>query len=602
MSEERIQRALTALHRGRDEAIAGRNAAAAESFRKAAALEPDDAKVQLRAGEGLGNLGLVEEAEACFMAALARNPVLHLARFNLALAKLARGVPDEAAPLLSEVVRARPDVAPAWLHLGGALNAQGQYQEAGEALSRYLQAVPQDPVGLTWMGASLQFRGHFDDAERYYRAALASDPEFSDAHANLGKLLQAQGKPGVAAEHFHRVLTVNPAHPQALSGMAAWLDNEGRQQEAIELLDRSGLPRDHPDLVPIRARALRKLDRASEARDLLESTLLQPALPSESQVQLRFSLAATCDQLEEFAIAWKVATEANRLKRASFPDRVPGTDLEAMSVAVTDLEKAFAPASMENLMRSGCESECPVFIVGMPRAGKSLAEQIVCSHGCVSGAGELTAMGEISAALERRTGAWPEGAARVTRTDLDEMAAVYLGQLTADAPDEVGRVTDTMPFNFVHLGLIEMLFPRSRVIHCVRHPMDLVLRCYFKNFAGRSLRFAFSLEDLVHYYGLYRRLMGHWMRVSGLSTYILRYESLIEDTAGETRRLIDFLGLDWEPRCLEFYNAGVATSAAQTPIRRPLNDREVARWKHYSDQLGVAAESLHVAEYESGGF
>jgi tetratricopeptide (TPR) repeat protein len=602
VSGERLQQALDALQRGCDEAVAGRRDAAVEGFRSAAALAPEDAKVQLRAGEGLGNLGLIGEAEACFLAALARNPGLQLARFNLALAKLAGGVPQDAVPLLIEVVRARPDVAPAWLHLGGALNAQGEYPQAGEALSRYLQTAPQDPVGLTWMGASLQFRGLFDDAERYYRAALASDPDFSDAHANLGKLLQAQGKPAVAADHFQRVLQADPSHPQALSGMAAWLDNEGRQQQAIELLDRSGLPQEHPDLAPIRARALRKLDRASEARDLLERALASPALPADSQVQLRFSLAAACDEAGDFAAAWGTVEEANRLKRASLPGGGSVADLESMAAAVRDLERVFTRASMPHLLRSGCQSESPVFVVGMPRAGKSLVEQIICSHGSVRGAGELTAMGDASASLEQRTGAWPAGATQATRHDLDEIAATYLDQLTADVPDGIARVTDTMPFNFVHLGLIEMLFPRARVIHCIRHPLDLVLRCYFKNFAGRSLNFAFSLEDLARYYGQYRQLMCHWSRVSGLSTYVLRYESLIADAPGESRRLIDFLGLDWDPRCLEFYLPGVATSAAQTPVGRPLTDREVGAWKHYSAELRAVAGSLPVTEYESGGF
>ena len=147
-----------------------------------------------------------------------------------------------------------------------------------------------------------------------------------------------------------------------------------------------------------------------------------------------------------------------------------------------------------------------------------------------------------------------------------------------------------------------MLFPRARVIHCIRHPLDLVLRCYFKNFAGRSLNFAFSVQDLVRYYGQYRQLMRHWSSVSGLSTHVLRYESLIADAPGEIRRLIDFLGLKWDPCCLDFYTPGVATSAAQTPGRRPLNDREVGGWKHYSAELRAAAGSLPVVEYESGGY
>jgi hypothetical protein len=146
-----------------------------------------------------------------------------------------------------------------------------------------------------------------------------------------------------------------------------------------------------------------------------------------------------------------------------------------------------------------------------------------------------------------------------------------------------------------------MLFPRARVIHCVRHPMDLVLRCYFKNFAGRSLSFAFALEDIARYYLLYSELMAHWARVLSLSLHVLRYESLVTDPATETARLLDFLGLPWDPTCLRFHEPGVATSAAETPVRRPLDDREVGAWKNYRDHLEGIARQLPVEEYEHGG-
>jgi hypothetical protein len=147
-----------------------------------------------------------------------------------------------------------------------------------------------------------------------------------------------------------------------------------------------------------------------------------------------------------------------------------------------------------------------------------------------------------------------------------------------------------------------MLFPGARIIHCVRNPLDLILRCYFKNFAGRTLSFAFSLDDLVRYFGLYRALMQHWADASGLRTHLLRYEDLVEDTEGEARRLVAFLGLDWDPACLRYYEPGVARSAAPTPVRRPLDDREIGAWKHYEGGLSPIAGRLPLEQYDDSGF
>lgn len=601
MSADHLDQATAALQRGGEEAATGRREGAIDSFRTAARLCPADARIQVRAGEGLGNLGCVVEAEGCFRRALDNEPGFHLARFNLALARLAQGDPAGACALLREVVAARPDVPPAWLHLGGVLNALGRYREAGEALERYLRLTPGDPVGLTWQGASLQFRGAFDEAEHCYREALRSDPAFTDAHANLGKLLQAQGMPDAAEAHFREALGREPAHPQALSGLATWMDNDGRYDEAIDLLDRSGLPPEHPDLAPIRARCLRNLGRQTEARQVLERAIACPGITADSRIQLQFSLAVACDTTGHYAAAWSHAEAANRMKRESLPGGAPEADLAAMESAVVALKEAFSREAMDALPRSKSDTRQPVFVVGMPRSGKSLVEQILCSHGEVRGAGELTAMGDVSARLERRTGAWPQGVSRVTPTDLDEMAALYLETLTREAPRSA-RITDTMPFNFVHLGLIAMLFPRARVVHCIRHPLDLVLRCYFKNFAGRSLSFAFSVEDTVRYYGLYRDLMRHWATVAGPAIHVVRYEDLARDTEAQARGLIEFLGLDWDAACLDFYRAGVASSAAQTPIRCPLHEQEIGTWKNYSERLADAARALPVAEYEHGGF
>jgi tetratricopeptide (TPR) repeat protein len=590
----------TLLELGRLAATQGRSEEALQRLREAAALD-SGARVITRIGEALGNLGQVEEAEACFRRALDADPSIAAARFNLALARLAAGSPEDARHLLEEVVAVRPDLAPAWLQLGGSLNALGRYQEAVEAFRQHLALVPDSPVGLTWLGASLQFLGDFDAAERAYRAALDTDPELADAHTNLGKLLMAQGDAREAEKHFRRALHASPGHIQALSGLAARLDEEGRYEEALELA-REGSSEAPAILGPIHARILRHLGRFQDARHVLETAVCQPGLPADARVQLAFSRAALADESGDYATAWQYAEAANRLRRDLMPDGMAEGVIGAMERAVAELRGVFRKDAIELMARSGSRSDRPVFLVGMPRSGKSLAEQVICSHASVAGAGELTALGDVSSELGRRLGGWPERAGQATTAMLEPLAKRYLEVLEQTAGSDAARVTDTMPFNFVHLGLIEMLFPSARVIHCVRHPLDLLVRCYFKNFAGRSLSFAFSTTDIARYFMSYRDLMNHWRDVSGLAVHVLRYESLVSEPEREIRRLLRFLDLPWDDACLRFHEPGVARSAGPTPVRRPLDPGEIGGWRHYADHLSDVARRLPVAEYADEGF
>ncbi|MGI9264888.1 MAG: sulfotransferase [Gammaproteobacteria bacterium] len=589
---------VQALHLlGQIHARQGDLVAAAEVLRQASTLAPDRADLHKQAGEMLGATGQVAEAEALFRKALALNPNMHAVRYNLSLSVLADGRTEEAAGLLARVVGERGDWSPAWLQYGGVLNALGRYSEAETALRKHLELSEDSAAGWTWLGASCQFQGRFEDAETCYRRAISCDPRSPDAHANLGKLLQAQGKPDAAGDCFGIALENVPGHPQALSGMATWLDNRGRYQDALDLLDNNDVSGHSIETVAIRARLLGRLERPEAAQSVLETALAMPSLPREAQVQLRFSLARVLDQAGEYERAVLLADEANKLRLESFPVDTAENDLAALESAVDELECRFDKNAMGSLPRSASERDTPVFVVGMPRSGKSLTEQVLCSHPAVQGAGELTDIPDLSSEFGRQLGGWPAGATRLTADLLGQASQAHLAKLGKIGADAL-RVTDTMPFNYLHLGLIELLFPNARVVHCVRHPLDLALRCYLKNFAGRSLAFTFSLETIARYIQQYQRMMSHWCSVSSLAIYESRYERLVCDPVTETRRLVDFLALPWDDSCLRFYEAGVATSASDTPIRRPLSQDEVGGWRHYEDRLGVYASRLDAAAYE----
>ncbi len=584
------------LAAAREDARQGRLEQALARIEAAKEIAPGDARLSNQAGQLLGRLGRLDEAVSAFRRAVELDPDLAAARFNLAMSELGRGEVDAALASLQIVTGRWPRIAAGWLQLGGVLNALGRYAEAEQALRRHLQMEPDSVAGQTWLGAAIQLQGRFDEAESCYRAALRRHPEHPDALANLGKLLQAQGEPDQAESFFRRALAADPGHDQARSGLAAWLDNRGRQDEALGLLD--GRPGAEPAIVaPIRARLLRHSGRHDEARAVLEDALASPVLTAEGQAQLRFSLARLLDETGHFEQAWSMADAANALRRQSLPAGVPAGDVIALEQAVSASREAFSAAAMATLPRASTASEQPVFIVGMPRSGKSLAEQILCSHPMVRGAGELTEIGDISLDLGRETGGWPAGACRLDAEMLERQAQRYLARLVTRT-GAAGRITDTMPFNFVHIGLIELLFPGARVIHCVRHPLDLALRCWLKNFAGRSLAFTFDLSAMAAYFVHYRAMMDHWRRVSGLRMLEFPYEGVVGEPEAWSRRLVEFTGLEWDPRCLRFYETGVADSAGDTPLREPLSDREVGGWRHYERWLKPCFEDLDADGYE----
>ncbi|MGB5211490.1 MAG: sulfotransferase [Gammaproteobacteria bacterium] len=580
----------------------GDTAGAAAQVEAALASAPDVAQIQNQAGELLGNMGLTGRAEALFRRAHELDPLLPAAQFNLAMAAVGRDDAARALSLLQTLVGQRPDLAIGWLQLGGVLNSLGRYSDAERALRRLLQLDAGHAVGWTWLGAALQLQGRFDQAEECYRKALRADSRNVDALANLGKLEQAQGRPEQAGECFRRALEIDSGHDQARSGMAAWLDNRGDYEQALAVLE-TGPEADPAVVAPIKARSLRKLGRLDEARSVLESALAAAHLGAEAQVQLRFSLARVLDQKGEYSKAWDTAVEANELRRRSLPAGAPERDIEALSNAVDASCRAFSAAALAALPRASTGSTRPVFVVGMPRSGKSLVEQILCSHPRVHGAGELTMIGDISVALGGETNNWPDNVTQLDQAQLERQAERYLAHLDSRIAlrDAVAdRVTDTMPFNFVHLGLIELLFPDAHVIHCHRHPLDLILRCWLKNFAGRSLAFTFALESMAAYFLHYQRLMQHWRKVSKLALFEIRYEALVDRPEQHSRQLVEFLGLEWDPRCLRFFEQGIATSAAETPIRQPLFSREVGGWRHYQQWLQPFAEALDAAGYEHG--
>jgi hypothetical protein len=261
---------------------------------------------------------------------------------------------------------------------------------------------------------------------------------------------------------------------------------------------------------------------------------------------------------------------------------------------VDRLVATYAPGWSARLPRTDNADESPVFIVGTPRSGTSLTEQILAWHGGVAAAGELD---DIPRALRELAGG-PLGTddfvaplGSLDRDTLEAIAGRYLEALPGRAPGIV-RITDKMPYNFLHLGFIAQLFPRARIVHCRREPLDSCLSCFFQRFSRGNLQ-TYRLEHLGAYWRQYARLMAHWHAVLDLPILDLDYEALVADIEGQSRLLVAFLGLEWDPRCLRFHESRrIVNTASFDQVREPVYSRSVGRWRHYAAHLGPLRAAL----------
>ncbi|MEE8444053.1 MAG: sulfotransferase, partial [Alphaproteobacteria bacterium] len=334
--------------------------------------------------------------------------------------------------------------------------------------------------------------------------------------------------------------------------------------------------------------ALAERHSGDEARIAeMESLLAHGDIEPEGLAFLHFALAGRYETLENYRRGFDHYVAGNAAKRDLLSDRGAGYDRQAEDKAV---DRIIANSPGEFFTGpSASDSELPIFIVGMPRSGTTLTEQILASHPQIGGAGELTDIGNAVRRL-RDTQGYPEKPPG--ETALQRIAAHYLKRLR-EVDSKAICITDKMPGNYRNLGLIGRLFPNARVIHCRRNPIDNCLSCFVQNFGAEGLSWSFDLTDLVHQYKSYRRLMGHWRKVFPGRFLEVDYERVVADQEGQSRRLIAFTGLDWDDSCLLFHKSKRAVvTASHSQVRQPIYDTSVGRWKRYGDALAPLVDGL----------
>jgi tetratricopeptide (TPR) repeat protein len=554
----------------------GRLEDAVASYSRALALKPGCVVTQHNMGNALLELERFEDAAASYSRALALKPELAEAHSNLGNALHRLGRFDEAAASYRRALALKPDFAGAHSNLSDTLRDLGQIAEAAASARRAIEIEPELAGAHNSSGNALMDLGKLEEAAASYRRALTLKPGFTAAHINLGLVLRQLGRAAEAEASCRTVLETNPNAASAVVLLAELRADRGQFAEAEELF------RHATQIDPKSPEAwagiahLRKMTVSDAAWAAQAQRIAEQRLPPRDEVHLRFAIGKYLDDVREFEDAFANFRRAHELKKR-YGERY---DRQRMTRGVDRAIHSYDREWARRPRVDAIASARPVFVVGMPRSGTSLAEQILASHPAIFGAGELPFWNSAASSESFARGGEP------SRDIYPKLAADYLRLLEKLSAGAL-RVVDKMPANFLSLGLIHEALPNARIIHMRRNPIDTCLSIYFQHFKGAH-SYADDLDDLVHYYSEYSRLMKHWRDVLPEDVMLdVPYESLVDDQEGWSRKMLEFVGLAWEPRCLDFHRADRSVmTASKWQVRQKINRSSVERWRNYERFIG----------------
>jgi tetratricopeptide (TPR) repeat protein len=488
----------------------------------------------------------------------------------------AQGAHAEAAALYEEALELDPSLAEALNNLGASLSYLGRYEESEQCFRGAIAIKPDFPDAHGNLGVLLRQKSQLVESEALLRHALKLRPNYHDARINLGLTLVVQGRLRDARGYFTKILKNSPRNVLALFGMGQIAALEGRFQEAEATYRR--IIEIRPNMTNAWAALVftRKMTNAdSDWLKSAEEHVTSGIHPLE-EGNLRFAMGKYCDDVNDFASAFQNFKRGNELLKTAMEDY----DRKERSQLIDESIRIYSRDAISKIGAAGSPSAKPVFVLGMPRSGTSLAEQIIASHPAAFGAGELNFWAGLVA---NDIGLTRDVLSEPKRPEVAEEYLRILEGLSATA----SRVVDKAVGNSDFLGLIYSVFPNARVIYMQRDPIDTCLSCYFQEFLT-GINFAFDLSDLVHYYREHQRIMAHWRAVLPPG-FILEvpYEELVSDQETWSRKMLDFIGLEWDARCLDFHaHMRQVTTASAWQVRQKIYKSSIARWHNYEKFIG----------------
>jgi tetratricopeptide (TPR) repeat protein len=576
-------------------------------------------------GSLCANANRLDEAKACFERIIAANPNSGDAHASLAAVYAARSELDAAVACYEKALRLAPyhpgihygfatvlqsldkseegiqhlrlalAVRPAHLEshflLGNLLYAMGKDREAAVCYLKVLQLNPRHPETHNNLGNVLLRQGHAERAIAYYKTAFEINPSYADAHGNLGNALLELNRLEESIEQNRRALELKPTRFGSYNNLGVAFQALGRFKEASEAFERAIELSPDEASVHLNLANMHRFKSGDRRLPALRRLLdVVDSLDAEKQIAAHFAMGKAYSDLKQFDKAFQQLAKANALKRQTFVYD------EAQRLAMFENIKMKFPAERFQAQSGhGDTSWSPIFIVGMPRSGTTLMEQVLASHSKVFGAGELETFKELVGECAKNQGvppAYPDLLESLSPERITELGQLYTKRVRAIAPD-AEHIVDKMPLNFVFVGLIHLALPSARIIHIRRDPLDTCVSCYSLLFTG-SQPFAYDLAELGRYYRGYETVMEHWHRVLPPGVMMdVRYEDLVEDIEGIARGVLQHCGLEWEDTCRNFHDTKrTVRTASLMQVRKPLYRSSLGGWRRYAKYLKPLAEAL----------
>ncbi len=526
---------------------------------------------------------------------------------------------------------------------------QGQYELCIRTLRTGFRSAPTDPRVYFYLAFAWQQMHQWKRAIQHYRDCLKLQPNFLEAHYNLAWIYQQQEHYSKAIHHYKHCLRIQPQHGEVCNNIAIVIRKRKRYEEAVMYHKRAvrWLPKNprvyynygmtlfemnrldesisqfrkalefYPHDPESKNALIRvwmqkgkmKLARAKSVRTIeehphhfaaychlakakcftemppivqtMETMRTNESLPALGKMYLAFALGKIYNDCGEYDQAFASWNEANQRKRAMISYHLQH-DLHFMQ----EIIQAFSEKIIQKAQ--GTRDQLPILIVGMPRSGTTLVEQILASHPQVYGAGELTRLGRIIESLPRRfrtRKVYPACIHELSPDAFQALGETYIQHLRKHDP-RAPYICDKMPHNFLHLGLIQCIMKNAKIIHCSRHPLDTCLSCFSTHFDDQGMNFTYELDGLITYYQQYQRLMEHWRETLPQRFFEIRYEDLILNPQETIRRLLEYCDLPWDAHCLHFHESSrPVKTASSVQVRQPLYTTSLHRWRNYEKYL-----------------
>ena len=548
----------------------GRADEAEASFREAIALKPDYAEAHNNFGATLQTLGRLDEAEAGFRQAIALKNEYADAHYNLGAMCQELGRLDEAEATYKQAIALKYEYVDAHYSLGVTLQELGRLDAAEASYRQAIALKPDYAEAHSNLGITLYELGRQHEAEASFRQAIAFKPDYAEAHSNLSGALQELGRLDEAEASCRQAIVFKPDYAKAYDNLGVTLRRRGRLDEAEASYRQAIALRPDDAEAHGHLAAVKQFSSKDEQFFQMQALYNDPTISEQNRARIAFALAKASEDLEDISNAFQFYVEGNALRKKQL-----GYDKAKYEKSFANL-KASDPSIIANrLGPENLSSEPkPIFIVGMPRSGTTLVEQIISSHPLVTGAGELPFVAQFGRSL----------AAGQTPVDEKALAIFADDYLNAVKQRSEGKaiVTDKMPQNFRFLGLIATALPDAKIIHVKRDPAAVCWANYTQNFVRDGLDYCYDLDDIVHYHGLYQDLMAYWHQGFPDRIYDLNYELMTEHQEEETRKLIDHLGLTWDDACLSPQeNTRGVTTASNVQVRQTVYQGSSEKWKRY---------------------